>query len=103
MSNDPASSRPAAGWYPQADGTQRYWNGDTWTGHTATRAKRGLWDQPAWAVALIVIAAVGAVIVTIPAAYDTVDEALEPALLIGGGLVVALVLGIVWLVRRRRG
>ena len=29
MSNTPA------GWYPQADGRQRYWDGETWTEHFA--------------------------------------------------------------------
>lgn len=28
-------STTPAGWYPQPDGTQRYWDGDTWTEHLA--------------------------------------------------------------------
>src|ERR1035437_5769593 len=27
-----------AGWYPQPDGTQRYWDGSAWTEHTAPGA-----------------------------------------------------------------
>lgn len=32
-----------AGWYPQADGQQRYWNGESWTEHVAP----GVSTQPA--------------------------------------------------------
>lgn len=28
-------SETPAGWYPQADGTQRYWDGNAWTEHIA--------------------------------------------------------------------
>ena len=30
---DDAPPTPAAGWYVDADGSQRYWDGSTWTGH----------------------------------------------------------------------
>lgn len=30
MMND--EQQPPAGWYPQPDGSQRYWDGDTWLG-----------------------------------------------------------------------
>lgn len=35
--NHPPGARPTgpAGWYPQPDGTQRYWDGTAWTHHTA--------------------------------------------------------------------
>jgi len=29
------------GWYPQSDGTQRYWDGQQWTEHTAPSAPQG--------------------------------------------------------------
>ena len=29
------SSLTPPGWYPDANGTTRYWDGDAWTGHTA--------------------------------------------------------------------
>jgi hypothetical protein len=32
------SEQAPAGWYPQSDGTQRYWDGQQWTDHTAPGA-----------------------------------------------------------------
>jgi TM2 domain-containing membrane protein YozV len=29
------SDQAPAGWYPQPDGSQRYWDGETWTAHHA--------------------------------------------------------------------
>ena len=29
------SNQAPAGWYPQPDGSQRYWDGETWTAHHA--------------------------------------------------------------------
>lgn len=29
-----ATSAGTPGWYPQPDGTQRYWDGRSWTDHT---------------------------------------------------------------------
>lgn len=37
------TTTPPAGWYPQADGQQRYWNGESWTEHVAP----GVPTQPA--------------------------------------------------------
>lgn len=37
------STNAPAGWYPQADGQQRYWNGESWTQHLAP----GVATQPA--------------------------------------------------------
>ena len=37
------STNAPAGWYPQADGQQRYWNGESWTQHVAP----GVATQPA--------------------------------------------------------
>lgn len=34
LNTQPTGSTPA-GWYPQADGTQRYWDGSQWTEHLA--------------------------------------------------------------------
>src|SRR5690625_5156947 len=31
-------SHPPAGWYPQPDGSQRYWDGTRWTNHSAPGA-----------------------------------------------------------------
>jgi hypothetical protein len=31
-------SATPAGWYPQDDGSQRYWDGERWTGHIAPRS-----------------------------------------------------------------
>ncbi len=35
MSNLPPSTQQPAGWYPDQQGTMRYWDGQQWTGHTA--------------------------------------------------------------------
>ena len=38
MSNPTASETPAPGWYPDASGVQRWWDGTAWTEHTAPGA-----------------------------------------------------------------
>ena len=36
----PVTPDVAAGWYPQADGTQRYWDGTAWTDHIAAQPEQ---------------------------------------------------------------
>lgn len=52
-----------AGWYPQADGSQRYWNGERWTEHVNHPSPPQWQRQPnkvmsGWKVAVIVVCAV---------------------------------------------
>lgn len=44
-------SQAPAGWYPQPDGTQRYWDGATWTDHISTGDGSDAADAPAPEVA----------------------------------------------------
>ncbi len=44
-------SQAPAGWYPQPDGTQRYWDGATWTNHISTGVGADAADAPAPEVA----------------------------------------------------
>ncbi|MGI8940081.1 MAG: DUF2510 domain-containing protein [Iamia sp.] len=79
------SSQAAAGWYPQDDGTQRYWDGDQWTDHIAPGA--GATEQgapltspkfPTWAIPLIACAALAMVALVIGGiAGGSEDEADE--------------------------
>lgn len=39
------SSLTPPGWYPDANGTTRYWDGDAWTGHTAPAQKQQQYQQ----------------------------------------------------------
>jgi len=36
MSGEDAPPQPVAGWYPQPDGSQRYWDGTAWSNIPAT-------------------------------------------------------------------
>lgn len=62
----PPDNHTPAGWYPQPDGTQRYWDGTSWTQHVADApplsapAKKGM---PGWAVGCLIAAGVLALIV----------------------------------------
>lgn len=56
------SNQAPAGWYPQADGRQRYWDGTRWTEHTATTTQAPAPPPPKKGrVGLIVLGAGGAV------------------------------------------
>lgn len=41
-------SGAAPGWYPQPDGTQRYWDGSAWTEHIAPGAGQPTYGQPTY-------------------------------------------------------
>jgi colicin import membrane protein len=72
-----------AGWYPQPDGTQRYWDGQQWTEHIAPGAgvSAPVSEPVAQTVAQPVVAAAGPAEVT-PTAYEATPEVygLAPAI-----------------------
>ena len=98
-----------AGWYPQADGQQRYWNGESWTEHVApgvlTQPVSGSSSKPTALAAprsrFGTAAAFGWGGLALTALIGALSSGLSGAAILAG--LFALVLGVIALARGRVG